>query len=76
MEKKYIGRSRSLETKYGKMHKVGISRSDFDKYAKNDWLNVLIKFSKEGNAYLELDEYQPKKGESDSWNKNPNDVPF
>lgn len=70
MTKKFIGRSKSIQTKYGKMHKVGISQKDFDENAKNGWLNVLIKFNKEGNAYLEIDDWQPTKTEP------ANDMPF
>lgn len=73
-KKQFVGRSKTIETKFGKMHKVGISAEDYNKFNKNGWLNVIVKFSKEGNVYLELDEWQPKA--EDKKVPYPDDIPF
>jgi hypothetical protein len=62
--KVYLGKTETKETEYGKLHKVSFGPKDFEKLNqyKNDsgWVNCLIKESKEGSLYLEIDTFKPK----------------
>ena len=79
-EKVYLGRSESKDTQYGKMHKVSFGPKDFDKMQlmKNEkgWLNCLIKESRDGNLYLEVDTWEPKDKEVSKQSIDDTDVPF
>ena len=58
-DKKFIGIVKVIETKFGPLAKVGISKADFDKHQVNGWVNFMIKTNKEGKMYLEVDDWKP-----------------
>jgi hypothetical protein len=57
---KFIGIVKNIETKYGTLTKISISEKDFRENQKNGWVNAVLKTSKEGKPYLQIDEFQPK----------------
>jgi hypothetical protein len=64
MSKKFVGNVKVINTKFGEMVKISISEKDFQENQKNGWVNAVLKKSKEGKYYLELDEWTPEKKES------------
>lgn len=73
MEKqKFIGRVKTIQTKYGDMIKISLGPKDLEQ-VKNGWINMILKKSKEGSYYLVEDTYEKK--DSDSPKKNI-DLPF
>lgn len=60
---------KEVDAKYGKMTKIGIKKDDFAKFMKqmekegkineNGFLNLIIKTSKKGTQYVELDTFEP-----------------
>lgn len=57
-DKQFIGNVKEIETKFGKMIKIGINETDFVKHLKNGWVNMILKQNKEGKYYLEVDTWE------------------
>jgi len=59
----FLGSSKSVETKYGSIIKVGYSREDLEYMLENlndnGWINTEIKQTKEGKPYCVVDNYKP-----------------
>jgi hypothetical protein len=70
MSKKFVGNVKVINTKFGELVKISISVKDFDENQKNGWVNAVLKKSKEGKYYLELDEWTPEKKEASHEPKN------
>jgi hypothetical protein len=74
-DKKFVGIVKTIETKFGTLEKISISRKDFEDNEKNGWLNCIYKTGKSGKKYLELDTWEPKpKGDQPYEPKD--DMPF
>jgi hypothetical protein len=70
MSKKFVGNVKVIKGKDWEIIKIGVSKEDFDKYQKNGWVNAVLKKSKKGKYYLELDEWTPEKKEASHEPKN------
>lgn len=53
-----------IETKYGELIKLGIHRESIlnNPYNERGWVNVVLKRSKAGNMYPEIDTFNPNGG--------------
>lgn len=60
-DKKFIGRVEVKTTQYGELIKIGIPEKEYVLHIKNGWVNMLLKKSKEGKYYLEIDDWTPTK---------------
>jgi hypothetical protein len=62
-EKIYVGKVQAKENKFGGVEThISLGPKDWEKLGINcnDWKNFILKSSKEGNPYLELNTWQPK----------------
>lgn len=63
MDKVFVGNIKTKETKFGQIEVVGINKADIQTMAKHmnekGWVNLLIKTSKDGKRYLEVDTWKP-----------------
>lgn len=59
---------KAIQTKYGKLLKIGINVEKIkENPTNNDWFNVIIKRGKDTNKpYLEIDNFKPDKKEEQS----------
>jgi hypothetical protein len=75
-DKKFIGIVKTINTQYGELVKVSISREDFEKNEVNGWVNAVFKTSKAGKKYLEVDTWKPKPKETPTASYDDTDLPF
>lgn len=65
MEKIFVGRTQSIETKYGEIIKLGLKHDDLVLMEQHmnagGWVNLNICTSSSGNKYTEIDQFKPKK---------------
>lgn len=52
---------RAIDTKYGQLIKLGINKDAIldNPYNERGWVNIVLKTSKAGNMYAEIDTYNP-----------------
>ena len=57
---------RAIDTKYGQLIKLGIHKDSIldNPYNDRGWVNIVLKTSKAGNMYAEIDTYNPNGGNS------------
>jgi hypothetical protein len=62
-DKIFIGKAEKKQTQYGEITKVGLTTADLDKLRDNlsekGWVNFVIKEGKNGNPYLQIDNWKP-----------------
>lgn len=76
-ERKFFGRVKTIETKFGELVKISFSRKDFEDNEKNGWVNCIFKTGKNGQKYLEIDTWEPTKAPANAEHTEPNDdMPF
>ena len=63
MSKIYVGKTKSVTTKFGAITKVSFGPSDFEKLndAKNaaGWVNLEMLTGRDGTPYLQIDNFKP-----------------
>lgn len=57
---------RAIDTKYGQLIKLGINKDSIldNPYNERGWVNIVLKTSKAGKMYAEIDTYNPNGGGS------------
>lgn len=62
-DKIFIGKAEKKQTQYGEFTKVGLTKADLDKLQENlsekGWVNIVIKDGKNGNPYVQIDNWKP-----------------
>lgn len=55
---------RAIDTKYGQLIKLGINKDSIldNPYNERGWVNIVLKTSKAGKMYAEIDTYNPNGG--------------
>lgn len=94
-DKIFIGKAEKKQTQYGEFTKVGLTTADLDKLRDNlsdkGWVNIVIKDGKNGNPYVQIDNWKPSGDARPSYSasqpkaqsapqsfagQNDNDIPF
>ena len=65
---------RTIDTKYGQLIKLGINKDSIldNPYNDRGWVNIVLKTSKAGNMYAEIDTYNPNGGNNFSSEQTDN----
>lgn len=62
-DKIFIGKVEKKETKFGEMIKISLGAADIKKLSENlnekGWINLVMKNGKNGNSYIEVDNWKP-----------------
>lgn len=62
-DKIFIGKVEKKQTQYGELTKISLNTADLDKIKENmnekGWINIVMKEGKNGNPYLQIDNWKP-----------------
>lgn len=78
-EKIFVGKVKTIQTKFGEMVGLGLSQQDREKleqYTNQEgWCNILIMTNREGKKYATIDTYSIGKTTNDPVHTNLNAIP-
>ena len=62
-DKIFVGKVEKKQTQYGELTKISLNTTDLDKIKENmnekGWVNIVMKDGKNGNPYLQIDNWKP-----------------
>jgi hypothetical protein len=62
-EKIYVGKAKSITTKFGQITKLSFGPNDFEKLNEHKnaagWVNLEILSGRDGNPYAQIDNFKP-----------------
>jgi hypothetical protein len=68
-QKQFVGFTKVVETKFGKMFKLGLKQDNLDLLKQNigdgGWVNVIVTESKDGKGMAYIDDWKPTAKKND-----------